>query len=88
VKKDRGQDSDTFFTRSGSSPGQVLDPQNILTLQEVAARLKTSPRFIYEKTRRRCQDPLPCVRVGRYLRFIWSDVSAWLIERSTNRRAA
>jgi excisionase family DNA binding protein len=75
-----------LFCESGSSPG--LDPQNILTLQEVAARLKTSPRFIYEKTRRRCQDPLPCVRVGRYLRFIWSDVSAWLIERSTNRRAA
>jgi predicted DNA-binding transcriptional regulator AlpA len=64
-----------------------IDPQEILTLAETAERLKVSERWVYEKCRRRCQDPLPCVRVGRYLRFIWSDVSAWLIERSTKRVA-
>lgn len=56
----------------------VIDPSQILTLKEVAERLKVSERFIYEKTRRRSQNPLPVIRMGRYLRFDWTSVSAWL----------
>jgi excisionase family DNA binding protein len=55
-----------------------IDPQEILTLAETAERLKVSERWVYEKTRARCRNPIPCLRPGRYLRFIWSDVSAWL----------
>ena len=55
-----------------------IDPLQILTLKEVAERLKVSERFIYEKTRRRSQNPMPCFRIGRYLRFDWTRVSAWL----------
>jgi excisionase family DNA binding protein len=58
-------------------PGPI-DPIQILTLKEVAERLKVSERFIYEKTRRRSQNPLPVIRIGRYLRFDWTSVSAWL----------
>jgi excisionase family DNA binding protein len=56
----------------------IIDPSSILTLSEVAERLKVSERWIYEKTRRRSQNPLPCIRIGRYLRFDWVSVSAWL----------
>jgi excisionase family DNA binding protein len=56
----------------------VVDPLQILTLREIADRLKVSQRWVYEKTRNRCQNPLPCIRIGRYLRFNWQDVSAWL----------
>jgi predicted DNA-binding transcriptional regulator AlpA len=66
-----------LFSESGTSP-TALDPQQILTLEEVAARLKVSPRWCYEKTRRRCSNPLPCIRIGRYIRFDWIRVSAWL----------
>lgn len=55
-----------------------IDPSMILTLGELAERLKVSPRWVYEKTRRRSQNPLPCIRIGRYLRFDWVRVSAWL----------
>src|ERR1700693_1443246 len=55
-----------------------IDPSQILTLVELAQRLKVSERWVYEKSRRRCQNPLPCIRIGRYLRFDWTSVSAWL----------
>jgi len=56
----------------------LIDPSQIFTLKEVAQRLKVSERWVYEKTRRRSQKPLPCIHIGRYLRFDWSRVSAWL----------
>jgi predicted DNA-binding transcriptional regulator AlpA len=59
-------------------PSAPVDPANILTLAEVSSRLKVSERWCYEKTRRRCRNPLPCLRIGRFLRFDWADVSAWL----------
>jgi excisionase family DNA binding protein len=55
-----------------------IDPAQILTLGELADRLKVSERWVYEKTRRRSQNPLPTIRIGRYLRFDWMSVSKWL----------
>lgn len=78
---------DTFFTTSGSSPGKThsspIDPAQIPTLAEIAERLKVSERWVYEKSRRRCQNQLPVIRIGRYLRFHWIDVSAWLRRESS-----
>jgi len=59
-----------------------IDPSQILTLAELAERLKVSERWVYEKSRRRCLNPLPCIRIGRYLRFDWLEVSAWLRQQS------
>lgn len=61
-----------------SVPQPLIDPSQILTLEELAARLKVSERWVYEKSRRRCSNPLPAIRIGRYLRFDWMSVSAWL----------
>lgn len=58
-----------------------IDPSQILTLAELAERLKVSERWVYEKTRRRTPNPLPTIRIGRYLRFNWISVSAWLNEQ-------
>jgi excisionase family DNA binding protein len=57
---------------------KMLDPNNILTPGELAARLKVPKTWIYEKSRARCQNPLPCMRIGRYIRFDWSAVAEWL----------
>lgn len=65
-----------------------IDPAQILTLSDIAERLKVSKRWVYEKTRNRCQTSLPCIRIGRYLRFDWGDVSAWLRSQSSGRAAA
>ena len=59
----------------------VIEPSNILTIAELSQRLKVSERWVYEKTRRRSQNPLPTIRIGRYLRFDWVSVSAWLREQ-------
>ena len=63
-----------------------IDPSQILTLAELAERLKVSQRWVYEKSRRRSINPLPAMRIGRYLRFDWLEVSAWL--RKQSERAA
>jgi hypothetical protein len=68
---------------------EVVDPSQILTLEEVATRLKVTPRWVYEKSRKRCPNPLPAMRIGRYLRFNWVSVSAWLRQlESANPEAA
>jgi excisionase family DNA binding protein len=67
---------------TASPAPQPIDPSLILTLEEVAQRLKVSDRWVYEKTRRRCQQPLPTIRIGRYVRFNWLDVSVWLARQS------
>src|ERR1700676_3220087 len=71
---------DTSVPVAVHSPAPV-DPSQILTLTELAERLKVSERWVYEKSRRRCLNPLPCIRIGRYLRFDWTSVSAWLVQR-------
>lgn len=66
---------------NSSSSAPPINPLEILTPEELAQRLKVSQRWIYEKSRRRCQNPLPTIRIGRYLRFDWTSVSAWLREQ-------
>lgn len=55
-----------------------INPSDILVPSELADRLKVSERWIYEKSRRRNLNPLPVLRLGRYLRFNWIAVSAWM----------
>jgi len=49
----------------------------ILRPEEVAQLLRTSTGWVYEKCRTRQRDPLPCLRLGRYLRFEKNTVLAW-----------
>jgi hypothetical protein len=59
----------------------TLKAEDILTPQELAERLKVSVAWVYEKSRARGRHggrPLPCLRVGRYVRFCWVDVVAWM----------
>jgi predicted DNA-binding transcriptional regulator AlpA len=59
-----------------------LKAEDILTPEEVAARLKVPESWVYEKTRVRCRNPIPCLRLGRYIRFDWLAVIAWLTAAS------
>ncbi len=59
----------------------------ILTKEQIAARLQVPPAWVYEKTRRRCINPIPVMKIGRYLRFDWAVVVDWLRRSSTNGRA-
>jgi excisionase family DNA binding protein len=55
-----------------------LSADDILTPEEVATRLKIPESWVYEKTRARCRNPIPCLRLGRYIRFDWNAVIEWL----------
>ena len=57
-------------------------PMVLLTPKELAERLNVPPSWVREKTRHRARvrdvDPLPVIRLGKYVRFRWTDIEAWL----------
>jgi excisionase family DNA binding protein len=55
-----------------------MDPADILTPTELAERLKTSHRWVFEMTRKRQRNLIPHYKIGRYLRFNWKEVCDWL----------
>ena len=57
---------------------EVLHPNDIITPEELCKRLKVGRTWVYEKLRSKRGAPLPHFRCGRYLRFSWAQVSAWL----------
>jgi hypothetical protein len=63
-----------------------LQPGDILTPGELAERLKVPKSWIFEQTRHRAKvrnkTPLPCLRLGKYLRFSWLQVSEWLYQNN------
>lgn len=71
----------TQNTAAAAAPPLPLDPANILTVEELAARLKVPRTWVYEHLRARAGKPLPAFRCGRYLRFDWLEVAGWLRER-------
>lgn len=68
------------------APRPVLDPGDLLTPDELAARLKVPKSWVFEQTRDRAKVrnkmPLPCIHMGKYLRFSWAAVSEWLTENN------
>ena len=52
--------------------------EQLLTVEELANELKTPVSWVYGQTRRKGDDSIPTLRVGKYLRFRLADVLAWL----------
>ena len=67
---------------SDQAPGSA---PSLLTSEQLAQRLAVRPSWIREKTRERARardkDPLPVVRLGKYVRFSWAAVEAWLVRQ-------
>jgi predicted DNA-binding transcriptional regulator AlpA len=59
----------------------------ILTVQQVSDLLQIPKSSVYEKTRNRpnAGPPLPCRRVGKYLRFFDTEVMDWLVALPQNK---
>jgi len=64
-----------------------LKPEDLLTPEELAARLKVSKSWVFEQTRERAKVrnkmPLPCIRLGKYLRFSWVAVCEWMAQSNS-----
>lgn len=48
------------------------------TVEEMADRLRVPKSWLYQWTRRKDEDAIPCVRVGKYIRFREHEVMEWL----------
>ena len=61
-----------------------IPPENLITIQEMARRLRPDlpepdgVAWVREKCRRRCSNPIPVFNLGRHLMFDWVQVSEWI----------
>jgi predicted DNA-binding transcriptional regulator AlpA len=62
-------------------------PSGLLTAEQLAQKLSVPTSWVREKTRERARlrdlDPLPVVRLGKYVRFDPAAVNAWVARQST-----
>jgi hypothetical protein len=49
----------------------IADRIEIIDSRELASRWKVPESWVRDQVRARATDPLPCVRLGRYVRFEW-----------------
>ncbi len=52
--------------------------QNLKTIDEMEDRLKVKKSWLYGKTRLKGKGRIPCLRVGKYIRFFENEVIDWL----------
>lgn len=50
----------------------------LLTIEEIAARLKVHTSWIYARSRETEPGAIPRIKIGKYLRFNESEVMAWI----------
>lgn len=60
------------------------DQAEFLTVENIADRLKLPVSFFYAPVRRKGPDPIPCLKIGKYIRYRLPDVMSW-IEKSQAR---
>jgi len=60
----------------GAAP--VLKTAALLTVPEVAALLHVPESWVYDHVRQGCSNPLPVIRIGKYLRFRMSDLAVYI----------
>ena len=63
--------------------GLLREP--LLSPMDAAVLLSVRPSWVYEAVR---TGRLPCIKVGRHLRFVRSDLERWVAEQREPARAA
>ena len=59
--------------------------QDLLTIIEMAERLKVPKSWLYSRTRETGSGSIPRINVGKYIRFIESEVMEWLKKQNEAR---
>ncbi|MDH4205622.1 MAG: helix-turn-helix domain-containing protein [Desulfobacteraceae bacterium] len=52
--------------------------QKLIGVNELAEILGVPPSWVYARTRLKGSDSIPCLRVGKYLKFEFDKVMDWL----------
>jgi len=58
--------------------GLKMQNQELLTVNEMAERLKVKPSWLYFRTMQTGDNTIPRVRIGKYLRFNPGAVMEWI----------
>lgn len=75
----------TLGAQSGAQ-NVALEPFfEVLTSEELAERWRVPASWVREQCRSRCADPLPHIRLGRYVRFSWGspELTEWWQRRQS-----
>jgi excisionase family DNA binding protein len=56
--------------------------KQLLKPQELAGLLGVHVSFIYDRTSQRSDDPIPHLKLGKYVRFELEQVEKWLAEHN------
>jgi len=54
-----------------------MQPEEFITVGDLAKRLKVPASWVYQRTRLG-QEAIPHVKMGKYVRFNWNEVVAFL----------
>ena len=52
--------------------------RDLMTVAETADLLKVPVSWVYERSRKRGQERIPCIKLGKYLRFERGAVRTWV----------
>jgi excisionase family DNA binding protein len=52
--------------------------RDLMTVSETAEWLKVPVSWVYERSRKRGRERIPCIKLGKYLRFERGAVRAWV----------
>ena len=64
--------------KPADSDKKISTNDSLLTVDELAQKLKVPKSWIYARTRESGPEAIPKVHVGKYLRFKWNDVWKWI----------
>ena len=73
----------------GETPNEATreeerDDSHLLTVQDVAELLQVRVSWVYKHASPQSPNPLPCMKLGKYLRFRSTDIMAFLRSNSAN----
>lgn len=82
LKNEKSPESLTFIPIADDKPvaeqAEKFDPDALLTIDEVAAKLKIKKSFLYAPSRRKGPGKIPCLKIGKYNRYSLPAVMKWI----------
>lgn len=54
-----------------------MEKERLLDIDDLAERLKVNKSWIYAQTRKKSEDAIPHIKLGKYLRFEEGPVKSW-----------
>ena len=61
-----------------------MENQELLTIKEMASRLKVKPSWLYFRTMQTGDDAIPRMKFGKYIRFDAQKVMLWIEKQYGN----